>query len=102
MRRYIYYFLRWVTAWDNLLDSIIAVLSFGTRCRIVYRGQMKTEEEIRYKIKFLEKLMKKYEKIMNSKQEITESSLQRHEEAEEVYYECFGEINTLKWVLGEQ
>lgn len=63
---------------------------------------MKTEDEIRYKIKFLEKLMKKYEKIANSKQRITEASLQRHEEAEEMYYECFTEINTLKWVLGEQ
>lgn len=63
---------------------------------------MKTEKEILHKIKFLEKLMKKYEKAMNSKQKITEASLQRHEEAEEMYYECMVEINALKWVLGIQ
>lgn len=63
---------------------------------------MKTEKEILHKIKFLEKLMKKYEKTMNSKVRISESSLQRHEEAEEMYYECMIEINALKWVLGTQ
>ncbi len=63
---------------------------------------MRTEKEIRYKIKFLEKLMKRYEKTMNSKTKITEASLQKQEEAEEMYYECFTEINALKWVLGEQ
>lgn len=61
---------------------------------------MKTEKEILHKIKFLEKLMKKYEKDMNSKQKITEASIQKHEEAEEMYYECMVEINALKWVLG--
>lgn len=61
---------------------------------------MKTEKEILHKIKFLEKLMKRYEKTMNSKQKITEASLQRHEEAEEMYYECMTEIIALKWVLG--
>jgi hypothetical protein len=30
MRKIIYFLLRWVTAWANLLDSIIAVLFFGT------------------------------------------------------------------------
>jgi hypothetical protein len=30
MRKFIYYFLRWITAWAQLLDSIIAVLSLGT------------------------------------------------------------------------
>lgn len=63
---------------------------------------MKTEKEILNKIKFLEKLMKKYEKTMNSKVRITESSLEKHEEAEEMYYECMIEINALKWVLGVQ
>ena len=63
---------------------------------------MRTEKEIRHKIKFLEKLMKKCEKTMNSKQKITEASLQKHEEAEEMYYECMVEINALKWVLGAQ
>ncbi len=63
---------------------------------------MRTEKEILHKIKFLEKLMKKHEKTMNSKQKITEASLQRHEEAEEMYYECVVEINALKWVLGVQ
>ena len=63
---------------------------------------MKTEKEILHKIKFLEKLMMKYEKIMNSKVRITESSLEKHEEAEEMYYECMVEINALKWVLGIQ
>ncbi len=61
---------------------------------------MKTEKEILHKIKFLEKLMKKYEKDMNSKVRITEGSLEKHEEAEELYYECLVEINALKWVLG--
>ncbi len=63
---------------------------------------MKTEKEILHKIKFLEKLMKKYEKTVNSKVRITESSLEKHEEAEEMYYECMIEINALKWVLGTQ
>ena len=63
---------------------------------------MKTEKEILHKIKFLEKLMKKYEKTVNSKVRITESSLEKHEEAEEMYYECMIEINALKWVLGVQ
>ena len=63
---------------------------------------MKTEKEILQKINFLEKLMKKYEKNMNSKVRITEASLEKHEEAEEMYYECMGEINALKWVLGVQ
>ena len=63
---------------------------------------MKTEKEILNKIKFLEKLMKKYEKTMNSKVRITESSLEKHEEAEEMYYECMIEINALKWVIGTQ
>ena len=63
---------------------------------------MRTEKEIKFRIKFLEKLMKKYENTMNSKQKITEASLQRHEEAEEMYYECLIEINALKWVLGTQ
>ena len=63
---------------------------------------MKTEKEILHKIKFLEKLMKKYEKTMNSKVRITESSLEKHEEAEEMYYECMIEINALKWVIGTQ
>ena len=61
---------------------------------------MKSEKEILHKIKFLEKLMKKYEKDMNSKVRITEASLEKHEEAEELYYECVVEINALKWVLG--
>ncbi len=63
---------------------------------------MKTEKEILHKIKFLEKLMKKYEKDMNSKVRITEASLEKHEKAEEMYYECMIEINALKWVLGTQ
>ncbi len=63
-------------------------------------NQMKAEKEILHKIKFLEKLMKKYEKDMNSKVRITEASLEKHEEAEELYYECVVEINALKWVLG--
>ena len=63
---------------------------------------MKTEKEILQKINFLEKLMKKYEKNMNSKVRITEASLEKHEEAEEMYYECMVEINALKWVLGVQ
>ncbi len=63
---------------------------------------MKTEKEIMHKVKFLEKLKKKYEKIMDSKQKITEASLQKHEEAEEMYYECMVEINALKWVLEAQ
>ena len=63
---------------------------------------MRTEKEIQNKIKFLEKLMKKYEKTMNSKVRITESSLEKHEEAEEMYYECMIEINALKWVIGTQ
>ncbi len=63
---------------------------------------MRTEKEIKNKIKFLEKLMKKYEKGMNSKVRITEASLEKHEEAEEMYYECMIEINALKWVLGTQ
>lgn len=63
---------------------------------------MKTEKEILHKIKFLEKLMKKYEKDMNSKVRITEASLEKHEEAEELFYECMVEINALKWVLGTQ
>ncbi len=63
---------------------------------------MKTEKEILQKIKFLEKLMKKYEKNMKSKVRITEASLEKHEEAEEMYYECMIEINALKWVLRVQ
>jgi hypothetical protein len=61
---------------------------------------MRTEKEIKQRIKFLEKFMKKYVKIMNSKQRITEHSIQAHEEAEEMYYECINEINVLSWVLG--
>ena len=61
---------------------------------------MRTEKEIKFRIKFLEKLMKKYEKIMDSKQKITEASIQKHEEAEEMYYECMVEVHALKWVLG--
>lgn len=63
---------------------------------------MKSEKEIKHKIKFLEKLMKKYYKIINTNQRINEASLERYEEAEEMYYECVIEVNTLKWVLGEK
>lgn len=63
---------------------------------------MRTEKEIKFRIKLLEKTMKRYEKIMNSKQIITETSIQKHEEAEEMYYECMAEVNALKWVLGEK
>lgn len=63
---------------------------------------MKTEKEIKQRIEFLEKFMKKYVKIMNSKQKITERSIQAHEEAEEMYYECVNEIGVLNWVLGVQ
>jgi len=61
---------------------------------------VKTEKEIKQRIKFLEKFMKQYVKIMNSKQKITERSIQAHEEAEEMYYECVNEIQVLSWVLG--
>lgn len=63
---------------------------------------MRTEKEIKLRIKRLEKSMDKYEKIMNSKQRITEASLEKHEETEEMYYECMVEIIALKWVLGVQ
>lgn len=63
---------------------------------------MRTEKEIKFRIKWLEKSMDKYEKIMNSKQRITEASLEKHEETEEMYYECMVEIIALKWVLGVQ
>ena len=46
--------------------------------------------------------MKKYENTMNLKQSITEASIQKHEEAEEMYYECMVEVHALKWVLGVQ
>jgi hypothetical protein len=63
---------------------------------------MRDEKEIRKKISFLEKLMKKYEKEMNSKQRITTASIEKYEEAEEMYCECMIEVNALKWVLGLQ
>lgn len=60
---------------------------------------MRTEKQIIFRIELLEKKMKKHEKTMNSKQRITDTSLLRYEEAEEMYYECFTEVNALKWVL---
>lgn len=61
---------------------------------------MRTEKEIKIRIKRLEKSMDKYEKMMKSKQRITEASLEKHEETEEMYYECMVEVIALKWVLG--
>lgn len=59
---------------------------------------MKTEKEIKQRIKFLEKLMKRYEKTMNAK--VRKVDIFKVEEAEEMYYECVVEINALNWVLG--
>lgn len=64
---------------------------------------MKTEKEILHKIKFLEKLMKKYEKTMNKKYKMNDSrDVENFETSEELFYECMVEINALKWVLGIQ
>lgn len=62
---------------------------------------MMTEDEIRDRMKFCEREMKKYQKLMNKKYKIDKSNVERFEEYQESYYGFFNEINVLKMVLGE-
>ena len=62
---------------------------------------MRTEKEIRFRIKFLENQQKKHYATMNKKYRVRDKSeLEKFETAQELYYECFIEIIALKWVLG--
>lgn len=64
---------------------------------------IRTEKEIKFRIKFLEKEQKKHYATMEKKYKVRDNlELEKFETAQEMYYECFIEINTLKWVLGVQ
>lgn len=62
---------------------------------------MMTEDEIRDRIKFCEKQMKEYQKLIDKKYKINAGNVEKVQEYLESYYGFFNEINVLKWVLGE-